>query len=473
MIRVYLDWNIISKLKTPEFAEIKSFFTENSTKISIPFSPAHFEDISKSDSPNNVKLLEDITTMDTLCHSNHMAYDKELDIAVPYIATPSQYYTEYKSNDVSIETVTNPSYLASLLAKIDHPIVVSMINHFLDIPISFPKWDMSIANPACDIFAKLQEVSTVRELIYEAMFIVHRITTDKETYKALRGAIDPKLLGQIQGPAFCIVPTLDKILMQVGSPMGFMDMVRSIQQNQNNGNSMSLFTTAYILLDMLYRPDKLPKKGNNATNVITDALHAYYGAFCDYFVTDDKKLADKAGVLFHEFKINTPIITSKELISTLSPLIWNCQDSIESIIVDIIESTRIENRDKEYEICDSDTDTSWVVSLDKYYFNFFNYANVCVGKNEQEGMMAIHLYRRFRGLSHYVFFSEVEQLLDSLSGIFGEIPEAQRDAIKHCHKDTSFIWSSTDKSISILICEDEDYKGRPELIFIINTPKCL
>ena len=87
--------------------------------------------------------------------------------------------------------------------------------------------------------------------------------------------------------------------------------------------------------------------------------------------------------------------------------------------------------------------------------------------------MAIHLYRRFKGLSHYVFYSEVEQLLDSLSRILGEVPEAQKEAIKHCHKDASFIWSSTDKSVSILIREDEDYKGRPELIFIINMPKLL
>mgnify|MGYP006976585053 CR=1 FL=1 len=473
MIRIYLDWNIISKLKTHEFADIKRFFAENSTKISIPFSPAHFEDISKSDSPNNTKLLEDIITMDTLCQSNHMAYDKELDIAAPYIATPSQYYTEYKSNNVSIETVTNPAYLSSMLAEIDHPIIVSMINHFLDIPINSPTWDMSTTNPVCDIFAKLQDVSTVRELICEVMSIIHRVTTDKETYKTLRGAIDPKLLNQIQGPSSCILPALDQILMQVGSPMGFMDMVKSMQQKQDNGNKMSLFTTAYILLDMLYRPDKLRKKGNNATNVIIDAMHAYYGAFCDYFVTDDKRLADKAGVLFYEFKINTPIIASNELISTLSPLVWNYQDSIESIIVDIIESTRIENRDEEYGIYDNDTDTSWIVSLDKYYFNFFNYANVCIGKNEQEGKMAIHLYRRFKGLSHYVFYSEVEQLLDSLSRILGEIPEAQKEAIKHCHKDASFIWSSTDKSVSILIREDEDYKGRPELIFIINMPKLL
>ena len=162
-----------------------------------------------------------------------MAYDKELDIAAPYIATPSQYYTEYKSNNVSIETVTNPAYLSSMLAEIDHPIIVSMINHFLDIPINSPKWDMSTTNPVCDIFAKLQDVSTARELICEVMSIIHRVTTDKETYKTLRGTIDPKLLNQIQGPSSCILPALDQILMQVGSPMGFMDMVKSMQQKQS------------------------------------------------------------------------------------------------------------------------------------------------------------------------------------------------------------------------------------------------
>lgn len=468
MIRVYLDWNIISKLKTPEFTEIKAFFTENRDKISFPFSPAHFEDISKSDSPNNAKLMEDITTMDALCQSNHMSYDKDLDIAAPYIATPSQYYTEYKSDTVSIDTVTSPSYLASLLADIDNPLVVSIINHLLDTPISFPKWDMPITNPVYDIFVNLQNVSTIRELIYEAMSIIHRVTTDKETYKAFRSVIDPKLLGQIQGPASCIVPALDQILMQVGSPMGFMDMVKSIQQKKDNGNRMSLFTTAYILLDMLYKHDKLPKKGNNATNVITDAMHAYYGAFCDYFVTDDRKLADKARVLYHEFNINIPIITSKELITTLSPILCSYNDAIEKIIDDIIHATRIDCRDDKYDVCDDECETSWVVSFDKYYFNFFNHAHVIIGKGEYENKIIIQLYRRFKRSSHYVFYSEVDQLLNLLSDLLGNIPKAQRDAIKYCTENGCFTWVSTNKTITIHIREDEHYKGRPELNFILD-----
>ena len=72
-------------------------------------------------------------------------------------------------------------------------------------------------------------------------------------------------------------------------------------------------------------------------------------------------------------------------------------------------------------------------------------------------------------MSHYVFYSEVENLLNLLSKTFGPIPELQKQAIVNCKKNAIFVWKSDDECLSIIIHEDSTYKGRPELDIIIKT----
>lgn len=464
MIRVYLDWNIISKLKNVDFAPIREFLVKNADKISIPFSPAHFEDISKSDTPRNSKLLDDISSMCAFCSKNHLAYDKERDIAAPYVATPKQYYDEYKQNHNTLAYSINPSNFIKTLDELCQSDVATIINSLLNIPIDLTGYDILENN----FFKELGNVKTLKDLISCGSNLMYNIINDKETYLALRDKLKNNAITLTLEPSN-VIPSINQVLKGIGVEKCFMDIVKEIHKQQKAKNSLSYFILLYLLLDAFYKPDKLPKDSNNAINIITDAMHAYYGAYCDYIVTDDKKFAEKARVLFHEFNIDIPIISSNELINTLSPILWYSQNDAIIDMSEIFATKGLYDKNNDYKINENNDNFNWIVTLDKYYFNFFNQACVYKGKDELKGIICIQLLRRFKGLSHYVFYSEVENLLNLLSKTFGTIPELQKQAIINCQENALYVWKNDDESMSIIIHEDNTYKGRPELDFIIKT----
>lgn len=71
------------------------------------------------------------------------------------------------------------------------------------------------------------------------------------------------------------------------------------------------FKLLFLGLDMFgYNQDKANKK---FTNIDTDASHAFYASFCDYFVTRDTHLKNKATALYSEYNTQTKIISPLDL----------------------------------------------------------------------------------------------------------------------------------------------------------------
>lgn len=62
MIRVYLDWGAISTFKTDHEAVI-DFIKENKERFLFPHSPAHFNDLMKSFTPDNEKFKTDLENL--------------------------------------------------------------------------------------------------------------------------------------------------------------------------------------------------------------------------------------------------------------------------------------------------------------------------------------------------------------------------------------------------------------------------
>ena len=56
-----------------------------------------------------------------------------------------------------------------------------------------------------------------------------------------------------------------------------------------------------------YRPEN---KCKVITNIDTDASHLFYASNCDYFVTEDRKLRDKAIAIYSYYRIQTKVISS-------------------------------------------------------------------------------------------------------------------------------------------------------------------
>ena len=90
MIRVYLDWNVISSLKKPEFKELKEFIDKHKKYLQFPYSPAHFIDLMKSHSPDNEYFQMDLDTLNYLSDKHLIRWGKEG--IEPLFGTPNEYF---------------------------------------------------------------------------------------------------------------------------------------------------------------------------------------------------------------------------------------------------------------------------------------------------------------------------------------------------------------------------------------------
>lgn len=54
MLKIYLDWNIISYLKNEEYHELRNYITQVKDYFIFPYSRAHIQDLYQSKSPTNI-----------------------------------------------------------------------------------------------------------------------------------------------------------------------------------------------------------------------------------------------------------------------------------------------------------------------------------------------------------------------------------------------------------------------------------
>lgn len=69
------------------------------------------------------------------------------------------------------------------------------------------------------------------------------------------------------------------------------------------------------IIDVYFRFDlKGYKTDDRFPNMFDDALHTFYGAHCDFFITNDDKCQYKAKKTYERLGINTEVLTAKEFI---------------------------------------------------------------------------------------------------------------------------------------------------------------
>ena len=163
------------------------------------------------------------------------------------------------------------------------------------------------------IFPNLRSNSTIWDLLKEIGPFSKKLMRDGDFYKDFRKSIDEggfKLESNSGNWSYHeVIKNIDDYLSSLGTKMTYHEFVESTFKNRKQPiNRHEYYISAYLLLDMIgYKRDKLPKSTDNMQNIQTDAEHSFYGAYCDYFVANDKVLRIKSKVLYNEFNINTTI----------------------------------------------------------------------------------------------------------------------------------------------------------------------
>lgn len=463
MKRVYLDWGVVSYLKKDEYAELRNLFLSNKDRFFMVYSPAHFEDLMKSkDEPqfqDDIKLLSDLV-------EDHLL-DIDKGVVLPYRVTPEEFCRGY---------VDNSSYLSQNIDSFLSVIEAASIPG--DNTVNQIKANLNVAFPISpelrsnELFMRtlpnLPESPTVRDVVESVCQFMCDMVMNPGSYKKHRSLIHEA--------GFKVEPNAgnwkdeeatDKIslfLKSKGINMSFNDYVK-MSFHGKKITDYEFFTAAYCVLDMLgFHSDKLPKASNTVRNVTTDAKHAYFAGFCDWFVTADTRLYHKARALYRNFRVATSVFSPEEAMSAIEEEIQPYgQNYIRTYIENELRSEHIvEHHRKE-----NDQDTEYVVY--KFSHRFLGIFTHGIHYLNSNGSNLIQFKLAYDNFSRFVFYDEVAMIVDTITNYLGVQGISDYDSLRK-----KIIEGNTDVTISwrfengFVCVKNDEERYRPEL-YIFNS----
>ena len=91
--------------------------------------------------------------------------------------------------------------------------------------------------------------------------------------------------------------------------MEFVNNTSDISENKDYSRIVGTF----LKLDFVGYGDQPLNEKNQFDNLFNDALHCFYGAHCDIYVTKDKKSIKKTKAVYQDEQISTRLVKSTEL----------------------------------------------------------------------------------------------------------------------------------------------------------------
>jgi len=444
MIRIYLDWNIVSNFKKPEFSEIREFIAEHKDYLQFPFTPAHFKDLMKSYQPDNNLFDVDLENLEYLSEKHLLQWGKD-NIEI-FSATPKEYLEREKNNEdifsaMDFEKIVNELDSFDFGGKIGT--LFKSILESCSAGIQITDENREILNI---MLPNISNESSMWDLVKDITPFAKQLHQDGIYYKELRKTINDKgfKLNKNSGnwEVTDVIKNIDDYLIKMKVSQNFCEYIDScFKHKKEPANRYEYYTTAYLMLDMMgYKSDKLKKASNNMQNIQTDGEHSFYSAYCDYFVVMDKNLKTKTEVLFNKFNIPTIVISPNELIDTLKSKIHIPDTNIHFLI----EASSIIRDGEVVEKQDIDENgvKAFVIQLPVFYFNFFNYAIYQYSPEHNISMLTFK--RVFKNYSNFIFYTESEKLIDRICLFFGsnndeDFAEKKREFVYGENK-VEFFW---------------------------------
>lgn len=476
MIRIYLDWNVVSSLKRPEFQEIWEYIGQHKKYLQFPYSPAHFSDLMKSYSPDNKLFDVDLRTLEFLSEKHLIRWGKEG--VEPLFGTPMEYFEGEKDKE-DVFSLMDMEKLFEDLNDSNSDDGLGDIGTLLKTLFQLQPAGIEITEENQDalkkMFPNLKPSSTMWDLMKDVGPFSKKLLQDGDFYKDFRETLRKhgfKLeLNSGNWNYEDVIKNIDSFLLGSGANMTYLEYVEaSLKQKKEPINQHEYYTTAYLMLDMIgYKTDRLPKPTDNMQNIQIDAEHSFYGAYCDFFVAIDKKLRIKSKVLYNEFNIQTKIIEPKELIIELEKVI----DQIfkdRNFIEEAFSFCNTESLVESFPITEENKIETYAFKLPKFYFNFFSHV-IYSNYPEQEGII-LTFRKVFKNFSNFIYYTESERLIDSIAECFGyddklELETRKREFVYE-DKNTIFEWNFDGGMIRL---EKEEDTKRPTLIYVISTKK--
>jgi hypothetical protein len=419
--RIYFDKQVFSFLFKNTNPVYKSFLNElNSNKNNFLFcySRGHMLDLKNDKTSIKYKELE---FMETLVRDNYIAYhalDKKNSC---YLARPLEVF-----KDVEQETDTHISF-ANLFDDLDlESLTEEQRQQILKAKDLFTnqKLDFGFAKTEGlteEIKKQLSRVlpigipsMTLVEWMQHFMSTLTSMKEDKSVYKGLRNAVDQHLNNGKFTVDYNNIDFNDDMKNSVLQKT----FIEYVNGNLNpHGNKeitdYDFFLHAYFTLDIL-GISKESSKNVQFRNIINDSYHGYYGAFCDYVVSEDEGFLKKTRALYKLLDIQTKVFHVDDFIKYFNFLSKsnesNQNDFFDLLINDLRNGIVLNSKP-------SIRYNRHTTTIKPYhqYLGFFNRMD----SMREDGKDYIYLYRTTKNYSYFNFYREYEGLINKAVKLFG------------------------------------------------------
>lgn len=281
-IRAYIDQNLIGSLKDAELTLSKT------SKIDWVYSDEHFREIYRG---NDQQLLDPLCTLNAKKLVVQLDDDGILDEGAHLVeAPPHDLYAKFVANVEKVPIDETP--INMLVARLFGGVSDEEFQHFPDRVLASVDSILASANQRLDEGQESSLKLTVNDLAEQL--------SEAVPLESLRSH-----LGTEKGKAGSVVAEspIDAVWKLIS------DGLPGISQGQFFGvetpdgkpvkSTFSKIVACHTVLNMIgYRTDKGVKKADKVPRILSDGRHLGFGAFCDAFITQDRKLSDKAFAIY-------------------------------------------------------------------------------------------------------------------------------------------------------------------------------
>jgi hypothetical protein len=327
MIKLYLDWNVITTLRQPENLISKEDFNNFETLIRIinslsqdliiPYSNAHLNDLLKSYNKGerhrvgeSLKFISELTQ--NVCLTQYWNEEN----AIWHLRDPVEYFEDILFNGDGVDTST----LETILEPLTEYGIGSIFDIFKTLPHNIDFTQLESYNSALSLFfRKSRQDNSVYAVMEDFISLYNDLKTNPTVYNELRNLFKTAipLDGGIHNTEN-VIEMLDKTMPQTMLNKSFTELYQESNKTETTKNNVySKLIGIFLQLDFVgYSSDKLTDK-NQFDNLFNDALHCFYAAHCDYFITSDKKTYKKTKAVFKSENIITKVMKPKEFIDLI------------------------------------------------------------------------------------------------------------------------------------------------------------
>lgn len=424
MIKIYIDWNVMSCMKRGDFEELSKIL-ENKNKFLLVYSPSHIGDIKasiKNGDDEQKELVESdlnyLTKLtNNLCLSHSPSEKISLSFYQPRNLLEDSLIDNKLFENFSIDNLfnipleENPQFsglfniLKDLLKSIP---IESTLKEALDNPVSSEMLEK--------MFPTLKDNPTM-EGFFQSFGKMLENVNEQEGYKDLRNIVQK--VGVNSGH-FNPNKNPFKVIENAYKKYGIdsLNINDYLQKNDSIPEWFNEITNEYILLDIHgFKADEIKVKGDKKKtfrNTTEDSFHTAFASRCEFYITQDNKNIEKTNAVYNKLNIYTNVLKPDEFVKYYNSFLnfHSCEEHLRSLINFIKNGMgfveQIDENGKPYGL---------INYAPCYFFNFFN--KILVPNKEQNIDADFILSKENPSYPYIIHFYEIEGCIKIFTDTFG------------------------------------------------------